>query len=334
MERGRLSLIACESGRALAERIVRSLHVDLKATEARLAASQEIHFSNGEVKTVIDDTVRGDDVYVVQAIDDPERSYSVNDNLMAAVTALNAAHQADADHITAVLPQFPYARQERKRQREGITAKQVARLLEIAGANRVITLDIHASAIGAFFESARMDDLHASGPILEHFRRHYPTGNLVVVGPDVGSANRARHFSKALQTDMAIVDKERDYSQPSTIARTRLVGDVTDHDVFMVDDLIDTAGTIIAASQLLKDHGARDIYLACSLPFLTGPAVDRLDVAHEKGLFKSLIGTDAVFRGEQFRGDHPWYVEVSVARLFARTLLHINSKRSVSELLR
>src|SRR5262249_46562914 len=161
----------------------------------------EVHFANGEVKTVILEPVRGDDVYVVQAIDDPLRAYTVNDNLMAMVTALNAAHQADADHITAVLPQFPYARQERKKTREGITAKQVARLLEIAGANRILTLDIHAPAIGGFFEEARMDNLHASGPILSHFRNRYPVTNLVVVSPDVGSADRARFYSKALKAD-------------------------------------------------------------------------------------------------------------------------------------
>ena len=138
---------------------------------------------------------------------------------------------------------------------------------------------------------------------------------------------------KLVSSPIAIVDKQRDYSQPSTIASVRLVGDVDGRDVFMVDDLIDTAGTIIAASELLRDKGAQDIYLACSLAFLSGPAVSRLDTAYGKGLFKGLIGTDAVFRGDDFAKDHPWYEEVSVAPLFARTLHHINEKRSVSELL-
>jgi len=334
MERGRISVVACESGRALAQRFVPHLRDRLGAHGARLVASQEIHFSNGEVKTVIEDSVRGDDVYVVQAIDDPLRAYTVNDNLMALITALDAAHQADADNITAILPQFPYARQERKKTREGITAKKVARFIEEAGAKRVITLDIHAPAIGGFFDTTRMDELHASGPLLEHFRAHHPTDRLVVVSPDVGSAERARYYSKALHAEMAIVDKERDYSQPSTIARARLVGEVADHDVLMVDDLIDTAGTIIAAAKLLKDKGARDVYLGCSLPFLTGPALERLDVAHGKGYFKVLIGTDAVFRGDDFSAQHPWYEEVSVAPLFARAIYHINTKRSVSQLLK
>lgn len=334
MERGRVRVIACESGRAFGERIAACLKGTLDDDEARLLASQEIRFSNGEVKTLLDETVRGDDVYVVQAIADPLRNLSVNDNLMAMVTALNAAHQSDADHITAVLPQFPYARQERKKTREGITAKQVARLLEISGASRVVCLDIHAPAISAFFESARMDNLHASGPILEHLRSRHPVENMIVVSPDVGSAERARYYSKALKSEIAIVDKERDYSKPSTIARVRLVGDVTNRDVFMCDDLIDTGGTIVAAAELLKEKGARDIYLACSFPFFNGRAIERLDEAYAKGVFKLLIGTDAVFRGPEFATQHRWYEEVSVAPLFASTIFHINRKRSVSELLR
>jgi ribose-phosphate pyrophosphokinase len=264
-------------------------------------------------------------------VTDPLRSYTVNDNLMALVTALNASHQADADHITAVVPQFPYARQERKRTREGITAKQVAGLLELAGAQRVLVMDIHAPAISGFFDGARMDNLYASGPILAHFRAHHPVQNLVVVSPDIGSGDRARHFSKALHTDMAIVDKERDYSQPGTIAQVRLVGEVRDRNVFMADDLIDTGGTILAASELLREKGARDIFLACSLPLLSAGAVDKFDAAHGKGFFKVLIGTDAVFRGEAFRRDHPWYEEVSIAPLFARVIANINRKRSVSQ---
>jgi ribose-phosphate pyrophosphokinase len=303
------------------------------ADEARLVVSEEVHFANGEVKTVIQEPIRGDDVYVVQAVNDPLRSHTVNDNLMALITALNAAHQGDADHITAVLPQFPYSRQERKKTREGITAKQVARFLEIAGANRVVTIDIHAPAIGGFFETARLDNLHASGPILAHLRATHNLENVVVVSPDVGSAERARYFSKALNRDMAIVDKERDYSKPNTIARVRLVGEVRDHDVFMADDLVDSGGTILAAAELLKDKGARDVYLACSLPYLNGNAIERFDAAHGKGFFKVLIGTDAVYRGEQFGREHPWYEEVSIAPLFAKVLVNINRKRSISQIL-
>jgi len=336
MERGRLRVIACASGRALAARIVAALAKigdDRDHVDDQLVASNEVSFPNGEVKTVILDPVRGDDVYVVQCMQDPLTTRSTNDNLMALVTALNAAHQADADHITAVLPQFPYARQERKKEREGITAQQVARLIEIAGAQRVLTLDIHAQAISGFFDRATLDDLHASGPIQEFISKTYALDNLIVVSPDVGSADRARHYSNRFSTELAIVDKERDYSKPSTIARVRLVGEVRGKNVLMVDDIVDTAGTIIAGAELLKEKGALDIYLACSLAALNGQAVERLDKAYETGVIKTLIGTDAVYRGEAFMKAHPWYQEVSVAPLIASVLYHINTKKSVSSLL-
>jgi ribose-phosphate pyrophosphokinase len=338
MERGRLSIVACDSGQGLARRIVSCLDSIAErygpAGGHRLVRSDEIMFANGEMKSCLLDSVRGDEVYVVQCMQDPLSDRSVNDNLMALVTALDAVHQSDADHITAVVPQFPYARQERKKEREGITAHQVARLLESAGAHRVVTLDVHAQAIGGFFQSATMENLHASGPIEDFIRKTYPIDNLIVVSPDVGSADRARHYSKMFSTDMAIVDKERDYSRPSTIVQVRLVGDVNGRDVLMVDDIVDTAGTILSAAELLKDKGARDICLACSLPLLNGKAVERLDQAFEQGVIKVLIGTDAVFHGDDFRHKHPWYQEVSVAPLFAQVFYNINTKGSVSSLLR
>ena len=145
--------------------------------------------------------------------------------------------------------------------------------------------------------------------------------------------NTSRPRTSPTRRTPAIVDKERDYSKPSTIARVRLVGDVRDRDVFMADDLIETGGTIIAATELLREKGAQDIHLACSLPTLHGPAIERFNSAHGKGLFKVLIGTDAVFRGESFAREHAWYEEVSVAPLFARVIFNINRKRSVSQLL-
>jgi ribose-phosphate pyrophosphokinase len=233
-----------------------------------------------------------------------------------------------------VLPQFPYSRQERKKTRESITALQVARFLEASGADRVITIDIHSEAIEGFLTKAHLENLHAYRTIGEYFEENFPTENLMVVAPDVGSADRARAYAKIMDTGLAIVDKERSYDRQSDIKGMSLVGDVEGKNVFMGDDLVATGGTLIKASQLLKEKGAQDIYLACSLPFFSGDAVERFDEAHQEGIFTALIGTDAVFRGERFRQEHPWYREVSVAPLFARVIHNINQKRSVSKLLR
>ena len=336
--RGRLSLIACGSGKVFAERVDVELDTIMRAEEGEpftgLIDSSEIFFANREVKTVINESVRGDDVYVVQFFDDPESPRSVNDNLMALLTAINAAHQADAERITVVIPQFPYARQERKKARESITARQVCRFIEISGATRTITLDLHSPAIGGFFERATLDDLHASKPLNEYFKTIHNLQNLTVVSPDVGSAERARTLSRALGCDMAICDKERDYSRPGTVKMVRLVGDVKDRDVLMVDDMIATGGSIIEAAATCKRLGARDIYLGCSLPFFNGNAIERLEAAYREGVFKLLMGTDSVPRGPAFMQSHPWYREVSVAPLFARVIFNINRRLSVSSLLR
>ncbi|MCB0284191.1 MAG: ribose-phosphate pyrophosphokinase [Calditrichaeota bacterium] len=337
-ERGALSISACNSGKELALRIIQALNKNIEEREAgatiRLTTSKEISFANGEIKSEIKENIRGDDHYVVQCFDDPLSTKSINDNLMALLTALHAAYQSDADSITAVIPQYAYSRQERKKSREGITAKQVAQFLEVSGANRVITLDVHAEAIMGFFTSAKMEDLHASHTIIKHFKTNYDGSNLVIVAPDVGGAEKARFYSKTMQTDLAIVDKARDYSKTSTIESMRLVGEVTGKDVLIPDDMISTGGTMVNAAKLLKDKGARNIYITCSLPFFNGHARDILSKAYEEKLINRVIGTDAVFHGKKFIEENAWYDEVSIAPLFANVIYHINAKRSVSELLR
>ncbi len=338
--RGQLSVIACDSGRPLAERIMKELNNIAKQEDEavfhRLKYTTEVTFPNGEVKVVINENIRGDDLYVVQCIDDPLSEKTVNDNLLAVLTAIHAGYQSDADHITAVLPQFPYSRQERRKTREAISAKLVANMLESAGAQRVITLDIHSEAIQGFFNSAKLEDLHASGVIIHYLQtilKLDPT-RLVVTGPDVGSAERARHYSKVLGAHLAIVDKARDYSRISTIESMRLVGRVKGMEVLIVDDMIATGGTLINAARLLKDKGAEKIYVATSLPFFTGNCKEKLDKAYSDNLIDLVIGTDAVFHGKEFVESTPWYQEVSIAPLFAHVIYNINKKRSVSDLLK
>lgn len=339
--RGRLSVVACESGRPFADRMHQHLLGIMRSEDPQAApllrSAEEVAFANGEIKTVVKENIRGDDVYVIQSMDDPLSPRSVNDNFMALLTALNAVYQSDPDSITAVIPQFPYSRQERKKAREAITARLVAAAIEEAGANRVITLDIHAEAIEGFFRRAILEDLHASKEIISYFRGILPANcqeELVVVAPDTGGAHMARHYSMVFGCGFAVVDKARDYSRASVVESMRLVGDVRGKRVLLPDDLIATGGTLINACRLLRDQGAREIYVACSLPFFNGPAVERLDQAFAEGLFQSVVGTDAVWRGARFAEEHPWYREVSVASLFARVIHNINRRRSVSELLK
>lgn len=340
VNRGVLSVMACKSGRPFANRIVAELNEFAKSAtrnkEYRLVNSEEVTFPNGEIKTVINENIRGNDIYIVQAIDDPVSEATVNDNLMAAMTATHACYQSDADHITVVLPQFPYSRQERRKTREAITAKLVANMLESAGAGRVITLDIHSEAIQGFFNKAKLEDLHASRVFLDYLQEIIcidPT-NMAVTSPDVGSVERARFYSKTLGMDLVIVDKARDYTKVSSIESMRLVGNVKGKDVLLVDDIIATGGTLVNALELLKDKGAEKITVLASLPFFSGSCKDKLDRAHHDDLLHLVIGTDAVFHGKHFVEHTPWYSEVSVAPLYARVIHNINMRLSVSELLK
>jgi ribose-phosphate pyrophosphokinase len=337
-DRGQLGIIACNSGRAFADSVVEYLKDKYKRENHeerfRYIKTTETHFANGEIKTSIDEPIRGMDVYIIQLMDDPLSNYSVNDNLMALATAVNAAYNSDAGSITAVIPQFPNARQERRKGRESVTASMVAAFIEESGASRVLTIDIHAEAIAGFFHRARLDNLHASRQLMKAMcKRGLITENTVVVAPDVGSAETARYYSRELKTDMALIVKERDYSKASVVVEARLVGNVSGRNVVIVDDMIATGGTLIAACAKLKELGAENIDVFCTFPFFNGDAVKKLEDACSKGIIRSVTGTNAVWRGQKFVEDNPWYNEVSVTRLFAKVIHHINHMESISNIL-
>lgn len=338
----KLGIFSCDSGAGLGSRIIQHLRTISEAHRgqdryAKIYTPEaiETYYPNGEVKTVIKDSLRGDDIYIVQNIDDPMSERSVNDNFFSLLSAIDAARYADADSITAVIPQFPYARQERRKAREGITAKVIAKYLESAGVNRILTLDIHSGAIQGFFPKAKMINIHGSDRLISHIRTlGLKEQDTVVVAPDMGSTERARYYSNNLHYNIAVIDKARVYSKASTIGSMRLVGDVADKNVVIVDDMIATGGTLIHAIDTLKDHGAQDIYIAVSLPFLNGDAIDKFEKAYQEGKIKKVIGTDAVFRNQAFIDQHLWYEEVSVAPLFAEILYRINQRITLSNLLR
>ena len=188
-------IIALNSGREFAKLICNRMNQLLKKKGEKnisidLVASKEITFANKEVKFIINESIRGDDVYIVQLLDDPLSQKSINDNLMALATAINASYYSDCNSITVVIPQFPYARQDKKKERESITAKLVGQLLEISGANKIITLDIHSEAIEGFFEKLKMENMHMGKFIIDYTKKHIGVEDLVVVSPDIGSAKR------------------------------------------------------------------------------------------------------------------------------------------------
>ena len=337
-KRGPIAVMACKSGLPFAEKILSHLNNYLSQDyedPIKLISTEEIVFANSEIKTVISESIRGSDLFIIQDVENSTNDNSIDENLRALKTAIDTARRSDAKYITAIIPVFPYARQDKQMVRESITSAMVAEEIEDCGADKIITLDIHNTAIAGFFRKARFENLLASKNIIDHVKENIPLNNLVVVAPDEGGTKRASYYAQVLGTKLAIVYKERDYSQVSRIEKTTLLGDVSGKDVLIVDDMISTGGTLYHIAKMLKDQfQAKNIYLSCSLPLFNPPALDRFKELYESDKIRGVIGTDAVHHGSDFAKNNPWFTEVSVAKYFAKVIYNTNNYDSLSKLLR
>jgi ribose-phosphate pyrophosphokinase len=332
LEPNELLILSCGAGKKFTNRILKEFSKqEMGLVKARLIDSEEIIFSNGEIKTVLHESVRRKEIFIIQMMKDPQSHYSVNDNLLALFSAIDAVRLSDAADINVILPQFPYSRQERRKTREGVTAKLCAKFLEETGAKRIFSFDIHSEAIAGFFDKASLSNIRASSRIIEEIKSYfYQDNDFVVVSPDTGGVELNNYYAKKFGTSLAMIHKSRNYSKANTVDSMRLIGEVQNRNILMIDDIIDSGGTIVKACENLKNEGAKDIILACTFPFFTGNAIENLTKAYEAGLFKKLIGTDAVIWGEEFEKHHPWYHEVSVASLCLRVMLKVFSKESIT----
>ncbi|MBC7543808.1 MAG: ribose-phosphate pyrophosphokinase [Candidatus Sericytochromatia bacterium] len=262
---GRLKLFSGNANRALAQEIADSL-------DTTLGEIKTTQFSDGEIYVQIGESVRGDDIYIVQPT-----CGAVNYNLMELMIMIDAFRRSSARQITAVIPYFGYARQDRKNAgREAITAKLVANLITTAGADRVVCMDLHAGQIQGFFDIV-VDHLYSSPVMVSYLRQKGLVGNpdeVVVVSPDVGGVARARAFAKQLNAPLAIIDKRR--PKPNQTEVLNIIGDVKGRHAILVDDMVDTAGTLCAGARLLRDHGVKSVLACATHPVLSGPAIERL----------------------------------------------------------
>jgi len=276
-------------------------------------------FSNGEIKVIINENVRGSDAFVVQPTSSP-----VNDNLMELLIIIDALRRASADRITAVIPFYGYARQDRKtRGREPITAKLVANLLVTAGADRILTMDLHAGQIQGFFDIP-VDHLTAVG-ILSDYVKQQAVEDMVVVSPDAGGIARARSMAKRLGTPVAFIDKRR--PEPNVAEVMNVVGKVADRNVILLDDIIDTGGSIVQAAKALRERGARSISACATHPVFSGRAKENI----EKAALDNLIVTNTIPIEKSLR---PMVKVLSVASLLGDAIVRIHEGRSISEMFR
>jgi len=307
-----LRVFTGNANRPLAENVV--AHLGTGIGDATVST-----FSDGEILVQIDENVRGKDVFIIQPLTNP-----VNHHLMEMLIMMDAMRRASARRITAGIPYFGYARQDRKSApRVPITAKLVADLITTAGADRVLTLDLHAGQIQGFF-NIPVDHLYAK-PVLLDYLETKTFSDLVVVSPDAGGTERARAYAKKLDASLAIIDKRRE--SPNKAQLMNIIGDVEGHDVLLLDDMIDTGGTIVQAAQALKERGALKVYGACTHAVLSGPAIDRLNSSP----FDELIITDTVPLGDKAeRFDR--FNTLSVAGLLGQAVARVHTEESISSL--
>lgn len=310
----KMMVFSGNANRSLAEDVVNHLNLPLgKAVVGR--------FSDGEVLVEIIDNVRGKDVFIVQPTCSP-----TNDHLMELLVMIDATRRASAQRITAVIPYFGYSRQDRRARsaRVPITAKVVANMISIVGADRVLTMDLHADQIQGFFDLP-VDNVYAS-PILvgDMWKQKYP--DLMVVSPDVGGVVRARAIAKHLDdADLAIIDKRR--PRPNEAKVMNVIGDVEGRTCILVDDLVDTAGTLCQAADALKEHGASKVVAYCTHPVLSGPAVKNINAS----VLDELVVTDTIPLNADARAC-PRIRQLSIAKMLAETISRISREESVSSM--
>ncbi|MDY2842060.1 MAG: ribose-phosphate pyrophosphokinase [Candidatus Borkfalkiaceae bacterium] len=306
----KIEVLSGNSNRPLAEAVAKELNLPLSDAEVG-------KFSDGEISITLPQTVRGKDVFIIQST-----SYPVNDNLMELLIMIDACKRASAGRITAVMPYFGYARQDRKaRPRDPITAKLVADILTSAGANRVMTMDLHAAQIQGFFEIP-VDHLYGA-PLLAKYYKNKMDENWVVVSPDMGSVGRARNFASRVDASIAIVDKRR--PKANTVEIMNIIGDVKGKTCLMVDDMIDTAGTICQGAEALVKNGAKEVYACCTHGVFSGPAMDRITASP----IKELLVLDTIDMPESVK-KNPKIKVMSVAKLIARAITTVFADSSLS----
>ena len=308
-----MKIVACNSNRPLAEAISASLNLPLTKASVR-------RFSDMEVFVEIQENVRGEDTFVIQST-----SYPANDNLMELLVAIDALRRGSARRITAVIPYFGYARQDRKSgPRTPISAKLVANMITTAGADRVLTMDLHAGQIQGFFDIP-VDNLYAAPVLTKDMDKAFDGADTVVISPDVGGVIRARSIAKRLNTDLAIIDKRRERAGVSEVMN--IIGDVDGRKCILVDDIVDSAGTLCNAAVALKEKGAASVSAYVTHGVLSGGAVGRVSASPmtELVITDSIQATEAVRLADNVR-------QISIAPLMAEAVKRISSESSVSSL--
>ena len=310
-----MKLLSGKSNKPLSKNIAKYL-------KSKLVNSSIRNFSDGEIYVEINENIRGNSIFLIQSVSSP-----ANDNLMELLLCIDALKRSSAKNITAVIPYFGYARQDRKvAPRTSISAKLVSNLITKAGADRVVTVDLHAGQIQGFFDIP-VDNLFATPIFARHVKKKIKSKNLICVAPDVGGTERARALGKILNVGLAIVDKRR--PKPGQSQVMNIIGDVKGKTCILVDDIIDSGGTIVNAANALKDRGAKEVYVYITHGVLSGEAVQKI----KKSVIKNLVITDTIDNISRVKGVKNIEV-LSISSLMGEAIKRISNSTSVSDLFR
>ncbi|RPI38315.1 MAG: ribose-phosphate pyrophosphokinase [Nitrospiraceae bacterium] len=309
----RLKLLTGTSNKDLAKEVAALMKLDLVDTTLST-------FSDGEIAVRVNENVRGSDAFVIQSTCMP-----VNDNIMQLLLIVDALKRASAERITAVIPYYGYARQDRKVQpRVPISAKMVADLITAVGTDRVLTVDLHAGQIQGFF-NIPVDNLYAAPVLVDYIKKKYTSDNLVIVSPDAGGVERARAFAKRLNSSIAIIDKRREKANECEVMN--VIGDVVGKDTLLLDDMVDTAGTMTQAAKALRDQGAKRVSAACTHAVLSGAAIERIN----NSVMDELIVTNTIPMDSKMTQCRKLTV-LSIAALLGDAIKRIHEESSISSL--
>ena len=308
-----MKIIACNSNKVLAEAITSYIGVKLADAVIR-------NFADGEIFVKINENIRGEDIFIIQSTSPP-----VNDNLMELLITIDAAKRASAKRITAVIPYFGYARQDRKDEgRTAISAKLIANLITSAGVNRVVTTDLHAGQIQGFFDIP-LDNLFSVNELIKDMKEKTIGKNLAIVSPDVGGVVRARAFAKRIDASLVIIDKRRERAGESEVMN--IIGEVKNKTCILLDDIVDSGGTLCSAAKALKDNGAKEIYSYIVHGVLSGNALEKI----ENSEIKEMVLTDSIEASKEIKNSKN-IRHISIAPLMGEAIKRINSDSSVSAL--
>ena len=308
-----MKIIACNSNKFLAEAITSYIGVKLADAVIR-------KFADGEIFVKINENIRGEDIYIIQSTSPP-----VNDNLMELLITIDAARRASAKRITAVIPYFGYARQDRKDEgRTAISAKLIANLITSAGVNRVVTTDLHAGQIQGFFDIP-LDNLFSVNQLIKDMKEKTIGKNIAIVSPDVGGVVRARAFAKRIDASLVIIDKRRERAGESEVMN--IIGEVNNKTCILLDDIVDSGGTLCSAAKALKENGAKEIYSYIVHGVLSGNALEKI----ENSEIKEMVLTDSIDASKEIKNSKN-IRHISIAPLMGEAIKRINSNLSVSAL--